>query len=537
MSTVPAAPTSKPRPFFRFWFPWIVLALAGLAVIAIGWSPVTEEWAPANRNVGSVMACVVAGLVLTLWLLFLSGVRWSLRLGVLAIVVAAGFIFSLQIRQLKFTGNMVPIIRFRSEPEPEDLLEQHRAKQPAGTAALVKATIYDFSEYRGKDRAGVVIGPALATDWKASPPRQLWRQPVGGGYSGFAVEGNALVTLEQRRDQEVVVCYDTTTGVERWKHAYPAMFSETLGGNGPRATPTIADGAVFSLGAKGKLVCLDLKNGEREWDADILKGNKNIMWGMSGSPLVYENVVVVNPGAQTPETAGRALVAYDRKTGKEIWHGGNHRAGYSSPMLATLAGRRQIVLFDGEGIGGYDEHGGKELWWHEWKTMNDINVAQPVILDGDRVFVSSAYDVGCSIFRISKAGDEWQQPREEWHNPTSMRCKFTSPVLYQGCLYGLDEGYLVCVDPNNGYRRWKGKNYGHGQLLLSGATLVILSEHGKLVLARATPEPDRKTQNELTNMQAIEGKTWNCFALADGIVYVRNDTEMAAYDLRIPDKK
>jgi len=174
---------------------------------------------------------------------------------------------------------------------------------------------------------------------------------VGGGYSGFAVEGNALVTLEQRRDQEVVVCYDTASGAERWTYAYSALFAETLGGNGPRATPTIAGDSIYSLGAKGKLVCLDLKSGALRWEADILKENKNILWGMSGSPLVYEDVVVVNPGAQTAESAGRELVAYDRKSGKEKWHGGTHQAGYSSPMLATLAGRRQIVLFDGEGIG------------------------------------------------------------------------------------------------------------------------------------------------------------------------------------------
>ena len=200
-------------------------------------------------------------------------------------------------------------------------------------------------------------------------------------------------------------------------------------------------------------------------------------------------------------------------------------------MLATLAGQRQIVLLDGEGIGGYDDKTGKVLWWHEWKTMNGINVAQPVILEGDRVFVSAAYDVGCSVFHISKAGEKWNQPDEQWHN-RNMRCKFSSPVLYQGFLYGLDEGYLVCLDPVTGQRHWKGKGYGHGQLLLTRDILVILSERGKLVLVKAAPELDRRTQNEISSMQAINGKTWNCFALADGIAYVRNDMEMAAYDLR-----
>ena len=271
-----------------------------------------------------------------------------------------------------------------------------------------------------------------------------------------------------------------------------------------------------------------------KWSVDILKDNQNILWGMSGSPLVFDNVVVVNPGAQTAAAAGRALVAYDRATGEEVWHGGNHRAGYSSPMLATLAGRRQILLFDGEGIGGYDCQTGKELWWHEWETMNGINVAQPVVLEGDRVFVSSAYGVGCNVFHIVNSGTVLKA-EPVWSAPNKkMQCKFTSPVAYQGFLYGLDEGYLACLDPATGERLWKGRNYGHGQLLLSGDLLVILGERGNLALVKASPQWDGSTQNEVASMPALHGKTWNCFALVDGIAFVRNDTEMACYDLKEP---
>src|SRR5207253_1242770 len=148
----------------------------------------------------------------------------------------------------------------------------------------------------------------------------LWRQPCGGGYAGFAVAGNLAVTIEQRRDQEAVVAYDTATGRERWAYAYPAQFTEQLGGPGPRATPTIAGRDVCSLGATGHLVCLDAATGQLKWAVDILTDNQNLTWGMSGSPLVYDNVVVVNPGAQTEAAKGRAVVAYHRATGKEIWH-------------------------------------------------------------------------------------------------------------------------------------------------------------------------------------------------------------------------
>ncbi|HEV3080392.1 MAG TPA: PQQ-binding-like beta-propeller repeat protein, partial [Gemmataceae bacterium] len=271
-----------------------------------------------------------------------------------------------------------------------------------------------------------------------------------------------------------------------------------------------------------------------------------IIWGMSGSPLVLDKVVVVNPGAQTEAASGRALVAYDRDTGKEVWHAGKTKAGYSSPMLVTLVGQKQILLLDGAQLAGYDSQTGQELWNYRWdKTLNGINVAQPLVLDGDRVFISSAYDIGCAMLHVSKYAlqplpngkptDGWKVD-ELWKNNMKLRAKFASPVVHEGFIYGLDEGYLVCLDAD-GARVWKGQDYGHGQLLLSGGVLVILSEKGKLVLARATPEFDAKTRNELASMQALKGKTWNCFALADGIAYVRNDLEMAAYDLREAEKK
>src|SRR5262249_13714974 len=171
-------------------------------------------------------------------------------------------------------------------------------------------------------------------------------------------------TLEQRRDREAVVCYDATTGREVWVYSYPALFEETLGGPGPRATPTIRDGAVYSLGATGVPVCLDAATGKLKGPApvNILENNANLHWAMSGSPLVYDQVVVVNPGTQSEAARGRALVAYDRATGQEVWKSGATKAGYSSPMLAVLGGVRQILLFDGEGLGGYSAADGKELW-------------------------------------------------------------------------------------------------------------------------------------------------------------------------------
>ncbi len=353
----------------------------------------------------------------------------------------------------------------------------------------------------------------------------LWRQPVGGGYAAFAVAGNAAVTIEQRRDREAIVCYDATTGRERWLHDYSAHFTESLGGDGPRATPTIADGAVFSLGASGQLACLDLATGKMRWDVNILEDDDNVPWGMSGSPLVYDQLVVVNPGTQRSTAAGRAVVAYDRATGRQVWRAGSTKAGYSSPMLADLAGVRQLLLLDGEILAGYDPQTGGELWRFPWETYQDINVAQPVALDGDRIFISSGYDKGCAMLRLTESAGKWKV-ETLWQN-RNMRCKFTSPVAYQGFLYGLDEGILSCIDQETGKRRWRDGRYGHGQMLVADDLLLILSESGKLVLVEATPEG----HHELGSIGTLDGKTWNNPALADGKAFVRNSEEMACYEL------
>jgi outer membrane protein assembly factor BamB len=483
-----------------------------------------------QRVLASLDVLVILLWLLALWLLAFSGYPWRKRLGVfvisLLVTVAAGWAC---IRGVSFTGNVEPIIIFRWERNPDRVLEAHRRQQLAlaGPVAIepspAKAT--DFPAYRGRQRDGIVHGPALVRDWKVHPPRMLWRQPVGGGYAAFAVAGNVAVTIEQRRDSEAVVCYDTVTGGQLWLHSYPAHFSESLGGDGPRATPTIADGEVYSLGATGRLVCLDLKSGGPKWEVNILEDNENLPWGMSGSPLVYDQVVVVNPGVQRSTASGKAVVAYDRATGRPVWSTGNSKAGYSSPMLATLAGRRQILLLDGEGLAGYDAQSGNELWRFPWQTFQDINVAQPVVLEGDRVFISSGYEKGCAMVQVTDSAGQWNAV-PLWQNQ-SMHCKFTSPVASKGFLYGLDEGILTCVDQASGERKWRDGRYGHGQLLLADDLLVILSETGKLVLVEATPSG----HHELGRIPALEGKTWNTPALADGKAFVRNSEEMACYDL------
>jgi outer membrane protein assembly factor BamB len=252
---------------------------------------------------------------------------------------------------------------------------------------------------------------------------------------------------------------------------------------------------------------------------------------MSGSPLVYDRFVVVNPGKQEPSAKYGALTAFDRQTGDPVWNSGSTHAGYSSPMLTTLAGKRQVLLFDGAGIAGYDAEKGTGLWHLEWKTPQneEIKVAQPVVLPGDRVFISSSYGNGCALLKVTADEDGKLAATPLWKN-MKMHCRFTSPVADDQYLYGLDEGVLVCLDQETGKPKWRGERYGHGQILRTGKQLLVLAEDGDLALVQATGDGN----HELGRFPALEGHTWNYPTLAGGRAYVRNDREMACYDLTPP---
>jgi outer membrane protein assembly factor BamB len=262
----------------------------------------------------------------------------------------------------------------------------------------------------------------------------------------------------------------------------------------------------------------------------MLVANGNVSWGISGSPLVVDDLIVVGTGVQKAGAPNGTLVALERKSGKVAWSSGKAAIGYSSPMLATLGGKRQILLLDATGLSGYDPAAsGKELWRHDWPTFNGINVAQPLVLDKDRVMIAAGYNTGCVMLEVKENQGKWSV-KPLWKNKRALRCKFTTPVLYQGHFYGFDNEILTCVNADTGQVVWEGGDYGFGQVLLSKDLLIVQGEQGQLALVEATPQEAR----ELGRVQPWEARTWNVPALADGRLYMRNNREMAAYDLKAP---
>ena len=395
------------------------------------------------------------------------------------------------------------------------------AEAVAGTNALPRGYWPDF---RGPNRDGRYDETAIRTDWPKDGLPRMWKQPIGLGYASFVVADGRAFTIEQRRRREVVAAYDVETGRELWTNGWDASFVESLGGDGPRATPTYHDGRIYALGALGELRCLDARDGALVWRRNILTDNDapNLSWGMSGSPLIVDDKVIVLPGGPR----GQSVVAYRRTTGEPVWKSLDDKQAYTSPMLVTLGGVRQILVVSAERAVGLTIDEGRLLWEYPWVTQMGISVAQPLLLGNDRVFLSAAYGHGAAVFEVTRAGDSFST-RPVWEN-TRMKNKFTSSVLHQGYIYGLDEAILACLDAATGEQKWKGGRYGYGQVMLAGDRLIVLAENGEVALVKATPE----RYDEVAKFSAIAGKTWNHPVIADGRLLVRNLREMAAFDIR-----
>jgi outer membrane protein assembly factor BamB len=429
--------------------------------------------------------------------------------------------------------------RQRAEPAPPPAVEGRAAIESAPTPPAVPELPGESSrpveltprrtspavwpDFRGPARDGRT-NEAIRVDWPADGLPRLWKQPIGLGYASFVVAGGRAFTIEQRRRQEVVAAYDVETGRELWTNAWDGEFVESMGGDGPRATPTYHDGRIYALGALGEFRNLDASTGAVAWRRNILDdaGASNLDWGMSASPLIVDDTVVVLPGG----SRGRSVVAYDRATGDVVWRALDDRQAYVSPMLVTLAGARQIVVVSATRAVGLQPASGALLWEYPWPTGQGINVAQPVLLGNDRVFLSASYGQGAAVFQVERDGERFRT-RRIWEN-SRMKNKFTSSLLHEGYLYGLDESILACLDAATGELKWKGGRYGYGQPLLAGGHIVVLTESGDVVLVRATPE----RHDEVARFSAIEGKTWNHPVIANGRLLVRNLREMAAFDIR-----
>ncbi len=380
----------------------------------------------------------------------------------------------------------------------------------AGPAA---AANFDWYRWRGPDLNGVSKEADWSASWPSAGPKQLWKAFVGTGFSAVSVANGRAYTMGNQSNSDFIYCLDCGTGREIWHHSYAAGLDGRLYEGGPNSTPTIDGHAVYTLGRKGELFCLEADSGKVIWRKDLMKdfGLKEPgrdWWGFTGSPLVEGELLILNAG-----THGMAL---EKKTGRPVWVTGQEATGYASPVPFAFAGKRAVAIFAAKAVVALEVKTGRECWQFPWKTSWDINAADPIV-SGDELFVSSGYRTGGALLRFG-AGQRtvvWQG--QQMHN------QLNASVLIDGHLYGVSGqnghgGDLRCVEWQTGKVKWEEPSIEFGSLMAADGKLIVLSEKGELTIAPASP---RRFQ-ALARAQVLGGKCWTVPVLSNGRIYCRN---------------
>jgi outer membrane protein assembly factor BamB len=514
-----------------------LLPLSTLSLALVAWAATTFRLPPARRAVALVLTMLVG-----------AGAWTAVRTGG---VRGGGFDLSWrwtptpEERLLAREGRAPTLV---PSPEPARTAEQMAAEpaavdppeeaaqatsatpspgRPAPAATLsppalpLPASAAVWPGFRGARRDSVVAGTRIATEWGSAPPAVLWKRAVGPGWSSFAVDGDVFYTQEQRGDHEIVACYRVRTGEPVWVHHDAERFWESNGGAGPRATPTFADGTVYSVGATGIVNALDARDGRPRWSRNVATDAEKEVpyWGIAASPVVVGDLVIV--------AASGRLVGYDRVTGTPLWRGSDGGTSYSSPHVVTVDGVEQVLLLHTNGATAVAPADGTPLWQHTWEGGA---IVQPAITaDGDILISTNNMTGGNGLRRLAVArGPQGWAVEQRWTS-NGLKPYFNDFVVHEGHAYGFDGSILSAIDLADGTRTWKGGRYGNGQLVLlrDQGLLLVLSEEGELALVRATPE--RFT--ELARAPALEGKTWNHPAIVGDVLLVRNGEEMVAFVL------
>ncbi len=474
------------------------------------------------------------------WLLVTPALSWPMRRIGLLLVIALAWIYPTLLRLDGTTSNLKVEVNFRWKPTPEELfLEEKKTETVAlkvPVEILTGAQPEDWPGFRGLERDSRRPGVHIATDWKEVKPHEVWHRRVGPGWGSFAVVGNRLFTQEQRGDKETVVCYDADTGKEIWEHADHERFYEAVGGPGPRGTPTFHQGRLYTLGATGRLNCLDPQTGNAIWTKDIVVDSnaKTQQWGFTASPVVAQGIVTVFAGG--PD--GKSVVGYKTADGALAWAAGTGTNSYSSTHLAKLGGVEQILMATDTGLTAFDPENGRVLWQHTQPKSKEAlaggaPIAQPTVLSDSEVLYGTTN--GTWRVKVSHEGNEWTT-RQVWETK-AIKPYFNDMVVHKGYIYGFDGSSTIlftCIDLADGKMKWRERGYRGGQVLLlpDQDLLLILTEGNEVALVKTNPEK----REELCKLPLLKGvKSWSHPVVAKGKLYLRNDEEAACYD--VADKK
>ena len=378
----------------------------------------------------------------------------------------------------------------------------------------------DWPQWRGPERNGISQETGWLAQWPAEGPKKLWEGSVGVGYSSVSVSQGRLFTMGNVQDMDAISCFDAETGKPLWKHEYACEAKDPNGYHGTRCTPTVDGNRVYTLSRHGHFFCLDTASGKVIWSKDFKKDfeGETPKWGFAGSPWIEKGWVVT----EVSSPKGASVVAFDKQNGEVVWKNGNDKAGYSSIIAFEMGGERCLAQFSADHIIARRMKDGSEVWRFPWKTSYGVNAATPIIA-GDEMFLSTGYNYGCALLKMTPTG-----ATEVWRNK-NMRNHVNSCVLVDGYLYGYDDSELKCLDWKTGEVKWSTNDYGKGALMAAAGKLILYGQNGKLGLAEISPDAFKPS----CSFQALGGKnTWASPVLANGRIYVRNLDTVAAFDVK-----
>jgi outer membrane protein assembly factor BamB len=392
----------------------------------------------------------------------------------------------------------------------------------AGASSQTKG---DWPQWRGPNRDGISKETGLLKQWPAEgPPLVRKLTGAGRGYSSLAISNGLMYTLGLRGDREFVIAFDLAKGKEAWATAFGNAFRNDRG-DGPRGTPTVDGDRLYALGGSGDLACLDARTGKSIWTMNVLQkfGGSNITWGISESPLVIGEKVLVNAGGP-----GASVVALNKKDGALIWKSQSDRAGYSSAIPVEVGGKTQVVFFTHTRVVGLDLGDGKLLWEYP-RAANDVANAATPVARGNRVFVSSDYGNGGGLVEI-KAGEKGAVAAREVYFTREMRNHHSSSVLIGEHLYGFSSGILTAMRFDTGEVAWRDRSVGKGSLVYADGMLYCLSENGVVGLVEATPEGYIEKGRFRIPQDSLP--TWTHPVVVGGHLYLRDQDTIYEFDVR-----
>jgi outer membrane protein assembly factor BamB len=377
-----------------------------------------------------------------------------------------------------------------------------------------------WNQFRGGNRTGISPEKVTLDEFSKKSPKLLWKKKIGDGFSEIVVSGDKLYTMVSEKvdslsGSEYIAAFEVKTGNEIWRTKVDSMFFDEFG-DGPRSTPAIGKDKIYSLSSYGKLTANSLKDGKTIWQVDFMGefGSRLPRWAFCTSPVLVDGILVMEVGGSD----SRAFVGFDKDNGKVLWATGKGIATFSSPVVAEIEGKTNIVFVNRNSIYSLNSQG-DTLWTHN--SGMGAPTAMPVVFDSNKIFISNVHYSAFSVVEVKNS------KAKEILRGATMKNDYSTCVYHNGCIYGFNVAALQCISATTGEKKWTKRGFGKGSLIMVGDDLLVLSDKGKLIQVKATPD----AYTELGSIQAISGKSWTAPSYSGGKLYVRNLTEMACYAL------